>query len=533
MRVRSLSSQQYARSAECLAPEPAELNYWLDKGFVDLGATIRESLTMDLGAVLSLLSTMSGKVKATSSIIFKIIFIVFYLASAASVLVFGTIVTLLLSFVHSLVIFAVMAAMYVLLGIAKAADAAYRRALKVSFACDQCRNIFRQPGYVCPSCGRLHARLRPNVYGIFYHRCICGQTLPSTFFSVTKGPSGETLRRTSLEQRCPNPRCARHLGAGEARTVSVSVVGSRSVGKTTYLAALAHLLVDVLPGTSGYSTSFLDDEKEKMFLDLERDYSNDLIEMTKESADLDAPSAFSLSFYVEKPGMNPNRLLHLYDVAGETFFKSEEHEAQLQYAYGDGVVLLVDPLSIPDVADEILDDLPAKDSAVAAREHPDTVLSNFIGKVRHVSRISQKERISLPVAVVLNKADLPGLREYFSKVSRSIYRGQNPDCPECDVDDALVREFLLSHDMGNFLATLESNFKTYRFFSVSSSRPKRTTSSGPAEEPSERLGTPFAWLMACSDPTLANELGLEPELVSEAGNAPYAAGGKKRGRGSK
>ena len=151
MRVRSLSSQQYARSAECLAPEPAELNYWLDKGFVDLGATIRESLTMDLGAVLSLLSTMSGKVKATSSIIFKIIFIVYYLASAASVLVFGTIVTLLLSFVHSLVIFAVMAAMYVLLGIAKAADAAYRRALKVSFACDQCRNIFRQPCYVCPS----------------------------------------------------------------------------------------------------------------------------------------------------------------------------------------------------------------------------------------------------------------------------------------------------------------------------------------------------------------------------------------------
>lgn len=518
MRIRSLTAQQYARSAELLPEEPSTRNYWLDKGFVDLGATIRESFMGDRVAMSDLSGRMGLVWASDKFLLMKLVYTIFYLFGILSILVFGTLVTVVLSFVHSLVILVVMTIVYVLLGIAKALDGAYRTILHVTYACDRCKNIYLQPGYVCPSCGKVHSYLRPNTFGIFFHRCTCGQLMPATFFSTVKDPSGKRIRRSTLEQRCPNPACARQVSTGDARTLSVSVVGSRSVGKTTYIAALSHLLLDEFPESRGYETEFLDAEKQKLFQELEDCYRSGSTEMTREATDLNRPSAFSLSFLVKKRGLSPQRLLHVYDVAGETFLKGEEHETQLQYAYATGAIFLVDPMSIPEVSDELSERLSSADSAVTAREYPDTVLSNFVEKIRQVSGVGQGEQISLPLAVVLSKADLPGLAPYFDERARKAYLQANPACPDYDVDDALARAFLERHGMGNFLNMLQGNFKAQRLFVVSAIGHERLAGSFAPVHVDE----PFSWILARSDRALTRALGFGGGLVDHAGAAPFA-----------
>ena len=133
--------------------------------------------------------------------------------------------------------------------------------------------------------------------------------------------------------------------------------------------------------------------------------------MTSEDSDVKRASAFSLSVFVRKDGLDPDRLIHLYDVAGETFLNNDEHEDQLQYAYAEGAVLLVDPMSIPDLASELEEGLSATDAAVSGRSNPDDVLASLIEKVKSVAKPDRQGRFTMPLAVVLSKADLPGLDE--------------------------------------------------------------------------------------------------------------------------
>ncbi len=43
----ALTDERYSQTAALLPPEPSRANYWLDKGFSDLGATIREAIVLN------------------------------------------------------------------------------------------------------------------------------------------------------------------------------------------------------------------------------------------------------------------------------------------------------------------------------------------------------------------------------------------------------------------------------------------------------------------------------------------------------
>ena len=500
----AMTDPRYAQTAALLPPEPSSTDYWLEKGFADLGATLRENIALNKVTLSEIVTNLTD-----GGIIHKLLWTICLL----SFLVAGIGGSILFSFIHSAVIMVVMACVYVLFGIARALDAFYRRSRKMEFVCDKCKHVWPTPGYICPSCGRVHAYLRPNTFGILTHTCACGQKLPCTFFSTAKGPDGSTIRRSDLEQCCPNPGCAHSVASGEARTISVPVVGGRSVGKTSYIAALSHDLIAVRPAALGYQTSFLDDEKRSLFSELEGVYASGDASMTSEDADVRRASAFSLSFFVHKDGLDPDRLIHLYDVAGETFLRNDEHEDQLQYAYAQGTVLLVDPMSIPDLADELGEGLSEADAAVCGRTDPDDVLASFIEKVKSVATPDHQGKFAMPVAVVLSKADFPGLDEKIGEAARNAYLAVNPECPAVDAEDAVLRDFMLEYGMGNFLASLKANFRSYRFFAASAVGHERLAG---AYEP-KGVVEPFAWIAAQADPDLAASLSLPA-----ASAVPYA-----------
>lgn len=43
----ALTDERYNQTAALLPPEPSRAEYWLDKGFSDLGATIREAIVLN------------------------------------------------------------------------------------------------------------------------------------------------------------------------------------------------------------------------------------------------------------------------------------------------------------------------------------------------------------------------------------------------------------------------------------------------------------------------------------------------------
>ena len=181
--------------------EPSEKNYWLDKGYSDLGATIRESFEANSASAADCRSRMSAKMgEKDTNIVVRLFLAILNILGSVSVLIFGTLVTLIISFFHSIIIFILMTVVYVIFGITSFIDAAYRIVLRISFTCEKCKHAFALPGYVCPTCGMIHSRLFPNEYGIFVHKCTCGQKLPATFFISVKNSSGTKIRRSTLQQ---------------------------------------------------------------------------------------------------------------------------------------------------------------------------------------------------------------------------------------------------------------------------------------------------------------------------------------------
>lgn len=494
----ALTDERYNQTAALLPPEPSRAEYWLDKGFSDLGATIREAIVLNRVTRGELITELYN-----GGFIHKILWGICFL----SFLVAGVAGTVIFAFIHSAVIMVVMVLVYILFGLSRALDAWYRKTRKMEFVCEQCKHVWPTPGYVCPKCGKVHSYLRPNTFGFYTHVCECGQKLPCTFFASAKGPDGSTIHRSDLEQCCPNPNCAHSVASGEARTMSIPVVGGRSVGKTSYIAALAHDLVLDRAAQQGYDTDFLDDSKRGLFSELEKIYQSGDASMTSEDSDVKRASAFSLSVFVRKDGLDPDRLIHLYDVAGETFLNNDEHEDQLQYAYAEGAVLLVDPMSIPDLASELEEGLSATDAAVSGRSNPDDVLASLIEKVKSVAKPDRQGRFAMPLAVVLSKTDLPGLDEKIGQAACDAYLAANPECPAADAQDAVLRDFLLEYGMGNFLTSLKASFRSYRFFAASAVGHERLAG---AYDP-KGVVEPFAWIAGQADPTFATAISLPVE----------------------
>ena len=109
------------------------------------------------------------------------------------------------------------------------------------------------------------------------------------------------------------------------------------------------------------------DEKQKIYQEIERDYDSGSTRMTARPQDVNQASSVSYSFFVDHPQFSPERLVHIYDIAGEVFTNNSENEVQKQYEYCQGIVLIIDPFAIPSVRYEYEDLLEPEDIAEIGR----------------------------------------------------------------------------------------------------------------------------------------------------------------------
>ena len=198
---------------------------------------------------------------------------IFNLFCALAVVTFGTFFFVVISAVMLLIVSAFFLIVYLGFILAWLFDRLYLIRKRIFTACNECKNKFLIPIYICPDCGAHHTNLTPGVYGIFSRTCNCGKKLPTAFFNGRK-------RLKAICPYCLKEGRITYLSDRESRPLCVPVVGGRSVGKTAYITAFSKLFVENVAPEKGLEIEFYNEAKKEIFSDIKSDYAHGRTRMT-------------------------------------------------------------------------------------------------------------------------------------------------------------------------------------------------------------------------------------------------------------
>ncbi|HEV2791276.1 MAG TPA: hypothetical protein VGV69_08280 [Solirubrobacterales bacterium] len=343
---------------------------------------------------------------------------------------------------------------WILVGLLRLAEAARRRLRRTAYECPHDHERFPLPVYVCPGCGAEHRQLVPGRWGIFRRECSCEEvSLPTT---VIGG-------RQRVPQKCPSGHPMSGL-IGFAETLRIALVAGPRAGKTTYLAG-AMLEFEEMAAEKRLAVNVLEESSGAYAEVVGRLRSGRLPEKTQISG--------NPALVTEVQGDNRSRVLYAYDVAGESYQSSDDVRSLRFLEVPSGLILLVDPFSIPRVAEEHAEELKtAQDSVRPSPEEPIRVFERTAAALVE----SGADPKDIPVAVVIGKTDAFGIGTEIAGM----------DAPKA---------WLEAKGAGNFVRAVEGDFKQVNWFACSA---LGRVPSGEDQRPFEPEGAtaPLLWLLA-------------------------------------
>ncbi|TQM84514.1 hypothetical protein FHX81_6962 [Saccharothrix saharensis] len=314
----------------------------------------------------------------------------------------------------------------------------------ITTECPRCHARLARPVFVCP-CGREHRALIPGAQGAFFRTCRCDRRLPTLLIA---GKSG-------LSPRCGGCDASLPSATQMMPTRHVPVVGGTGAGKSVFLhTAVARMRSDhdAVP-----ADPFTDSR---------------LAETGALLADGRFPPRTPVSQPVSHTLQVRNRLLHLYDAAGEIVQDADRIADSAFLALSDGVVLVVDPLALPAVRARADPDVLA--GTRSSGIDPKTVLDLLTETLTEHHTATPRR-----IAVVVTKGDtLP--------CSTHPYATQPPDRP------AAVRAWLITHGHADLVHSAEHHFPHVHYFVVT----YLTASHDPHDDPA----APIHWLLTGTTP---------------------------------
>ncbi|KOV90041.1 hypothetical protein [Nocardia sp. NRRL S-836] len=309
----------------------------------------------------------------------------------------------------------------------------------ITVECPTCHDKVTRPIYRCGSCSAAHRKLVPGLTGVLHRTCRCHTVLPTLLM----------LGKTKLRAQCPDCSGQLPLKGLEAPTVHIPVIAGPTAGKSVYMhSAISRLML------LGNGFEFADQRaKDDFALNLQRGYQDDPSRSVK-TVQL-RPRAYNV--YVGAEGSRARRLLYLYDPAGEVVERAD-HLADTQFLkFTKGIVFIVDPFSLRQVRSEtsraVLGRVRASNTA------PKDVLERFVEAMREKGAAKRGNRITIPLAVVLTKAD--GLLD--AEGAAHPYAG----AAEAGSHDDAVRAWLIAVGQRDLVASLDNHFSAVSYFVVS------------------------------------------------------------------
>lgn len=377
----------------------------------------------------------------------------FYLAGAAQYISAMLFVGIFLALLFTLLSLWFVAAV-LLIGLLALFTKGYSIYYRAYYRCPGCHLPMDIPVFLC-GCGAEHTRLWPSLYGVLHHTCSkCDTQLPTL----------ERNGRREIARQCPH--CKRELNAdiGELTNIHVPVVGGPFAGKSNFIVMATNELRRRCGETGEALVTFPDKVHEREFEASVTRLAHGR-ELAK-TADV-VPQAYTLS--IRPRGSRVGKIVYLYDAAGEAYANEADTQKQIYFQYAHGVILIIDPFSIPGLRHELEERVesmrtslrPSPLAVMGSYERMLAVLEANVGLVRN-------KRFPHPLSVVVTKTDALGLEDQIGAPAAAALLARDPQLgSETEAMDVLVRQFLCRYGLENFVRDVELQFEVVRFFSCS------------------------------------------------------------------
>ncbi len=322
------------------------------------------------------------------------------------------------------------------------------QASRMTQHCPKCYLTFRIPVFACPYCGTKHTKLHPGRCGLLFAKCTCGHFIPCTSAS----------KRKELKSYCP--KCGYALAGSNINALTVQAIGGNSSGKTAFIAAFQHQYVEAIErsGIRSVSTSPADD-----FQELERTYQS--------GRTAKSPIDEVRAYYIIHGGKgSADDGIVIYDIPDEIILSEQYERNPMHFAYSDGIIIMIDPLSVRSVRKEC-EAIAGSDSTHGfSEDSAEDVVINFINKYSEVTGRTGGKMSYTPVAVVITKADLTAVRRRVGMVKIKAEYFAN-GAQYLSLDDArnkVCRKYLADIGLANVVNNLDSVLSRVAYFPISS-----------------------------------------------------------------
>lgn len=303
-----------------------------------------------------------------------------------------------------------------------AIDAIYFAAVYIAKAIDRRQYDRNTVCFVCPECGKKSPRPAYDIGGLWVRGLCPGiKGVLSVEMETSDSPCfGSKGGRKDLTQSCPE--CGSLVATKEGRPLVVSIAGARSSGKTSFVMSVTGGLISSSGNGNAASVRNYHFEHDSELLD----YRSGLCRPTPDS---DWKPHLAI---IDSAKFVTCRNLYLFDVSGKFFTGAVETDLQPQYAFNDAIVFALDPTC-------------SDPAGVAASAY-----IGFIEKYRQFNRMDASERISVPLSVVVTRADKGG--------------------PLSGLDGKDLRDNMAEGGYYNLINMMERDFSSVSFFSCATNR---------------------------------------------------------------
>lgn len=450
--VKVLHGELYAGKGWIDSPsgtEPAYKQYYFRKAYPDYQLVVKESYFKNFSMVEKIFK--KGVWFFSDGLIAFALWpigITYYLIVAAAV-VAGALAYFVFGLLHLTIVAACAALVYITAFAFWSFEHCQRLVLKIHPRCphSECHKPIDLPHYDCPECGKArHKNLIPGHYGVCHRQCECGAWLPTLFL----------FGRNQLPSFCPHPECGRPLNSGAqiTRNLLIPIAGAVDAGKTSYLIA-SMFEFHQLAKAGRASIAFPEKKYETLYKKNERNF---LSGISADKTVAESPDAFLLS--VNTGGSD--RLLYIYDAAGELFQRADSLRRQVYYDDIDGLVFLIDPFSLSQLQNTFENELNESQSQIRpSEERPQNTYDKLLRTLQQ-EKGAGKSFSKEPLAVVVTKADALGVAAQIEKIiaAQPPLEKEAKQSPE----SYAVRTWLKKNGEGNLIRAMEKNFKDVAYF---------------------------------------------------------------------
>ena len=238
------------------------------------------------------------------------------------------------------------------------------------------------------------------------------------------------------------------------------MIGGNDTGKTAFLAALQHLVLNSKLANQG------------KLLGHPRELFN-LLEHAYQSGETVSSSATEVGVativYTEEKSVKQNSMV-FYDIPDEVILSDSYENNPLNFGYSNGIVLIIDPLNMENVRRKLRSDGNESVLTGSSEDDPEELIIAFINQYSKIVGRSATKMVSTPLAVVINKVDVDIVsNEIGERVINRIF-DLDPQAYNNNIVNAMssiCRNYLDKNGMTNAINNLESTFSNICYFSVS------------------------------------------------------------------